>query len=246
MPRYIFTDYFYFDGDSAVAEHVYKKVFSHDAKLRESIKHEGLMREQEQKTYFIPASRERELLLYDFSLYDGMNFAYQHWNLYCNVDSIDINCSMKKRIQIKQHPNSYWIVDTWIEGMGSLQGILCTGLSASGGYSKLLCYFQNNELIYKNPDYSECYYDLENPPVSIKTIDTNDYFVYPNPVDDILTVSFLNNEISQIEIFNIDGKKIYNQMHGNNIDVSSFIKGIYILNLHNRKGEKSVIKFIKK
>ncbi len=104
----VWTQYVYFDGDSIIAGNSYKKVFSCDDKLHENIKYEGLMREQDKKTYIIPAVQreypfptpppETEHLLYDFSLEEGVNFEYKFYRshmsrlLYVNkVDFIEIN-----------------------------------------------------------------------------------------------------------------------------------------------------------
>ena len=71
----VWTQYIYFDSDSIIASNSYKKVFSSNDKLHEYIKYEGLIREQEKKTYFIPNNSETEYLLYDFSLEKGMSFS---------------------------------------------------------------------------------------------------------------------------------------------------------------------------
>jgi len=167
MPCCVKTQYVYFEGDSTIATVLYKKVFSCDDKLHENIKYEGLIREQNQRTYFIPANSKTEFLLYDFSLEGGMSFEYKYWGFggteseifYVNsVDSVNVNGYIKKRMQINSEYDE--IVDTWIEGIGSLSGILypCYRSFLNGGVRELLC-FQNNELVYKNPEYLECYYD---------------------------------------------------------------------------------------
>jgi len=162
------TEYVYFDGDSTIGKIAYKKVFSCDDRLHENIKYEGLIREQENKTYFISANTETERMLYNFSLEEGMNFEYWDSKMQKpkilhvkSVDFVKINGFHKKRIQITTNSNAEWILDTWVEEIGSLSGILypCYGAFGNGVVRHLLCYFQNNELIYKNANYSECYYD---------------------------------------------------------------------------------------
>ena len=64
----IWTEYFYFEDDSIVESNLYKKVFSCNDILHENIQYEGLIREQNKKTYFIPTNSETEYLLYDFSM----------------------------------------------------------------------------------------------------------------------------------------------------------------------------------
>ena len=177
----VWTQYVYFDDDSIVADYSYKKLFSCNDKLHENIKFEGLIREQNKKTYFIPANSKTEYLLYDFSLEEGMTFEHrsclsQETQLLevKNSDMVEINGVLKKRLQITYSPSSFYdyIIDTWIDNVGSLGGILypCLGLRLDGGISTLLCYYQNNELVYKNPAYSECYYDKKEDITSVQTI----------------------------------------------------------------------------
>jgi len=247
------TEYVYFDGDSIVADNPYKKVFSCDDKLLENSKYEGLMREQDQKTYFIRANSETEHMLYDFSLEEGMTFnlAPIQWLLEVkHSDMIEINGVLKKRLQIAYAPSSLYedIIDTWIEGIGSLNGIISrNGFTGNGATFALLCYYQNNELRYKNPAYSECYYNnREDDITSVQSITINDCDIFPNPVDDILRISCLNNVISRIEIFDNTGRQVYNQVYKDTINVSSFSKGLYLLKLYDANEQVSEFKFIKK
>ena len=249
------TQYVYFEGDSTVAGISYKKVFSCNDRLHENIKYEGLIREQDTKTYFIPANSETEYLLYDFSLKERETFEYWDFRaqesaiLYVSsVDLIEVNGCTKKRIQIKEGSDAGRIIDTWIEEIGSLSGILhlCPRLFLGGSVKELLCYFQNNELIYKNSAYSECYYDTPGDLASVQTIAINDCNIFPNPIDDIVTVSCLNKAILRIEIFDNLGKLVYSQANENTINIGSFPKGIYLIKMYDTNEQVSVSKIIKK
>ena len=253
VPCCVETQYVYFDGDSTVDAVSYKKVFSSNDKLHKNIKYEGLIREQGQKTYFIPANSETEYLLYDFSLEEGMSFEYSFLNgepsatFYVNrVDFIEISGSMKKRMELKLFGRD---VDIWIEEVGSLSGILHPMYKGflSGNERLLLCYYQKNELIYKNPVYSECYYDKDEDIVSVQTIMIdNNIDVYPNPIDDALTVFSSNSTISLIEIFDISGKKVYSQTYKDSINMSHFSIGLYLLKVYDINKKVSTFKIIKK
>ena len=254
----VWTQYVYFDGDSIVASNSYKKVFSCKDKLHENIKYEGLIREQDKKTYFIPANSETEYLIYDFSLEEGMTFegyislSSQETQLLeiKNSDMVEINGVLKKRLQIGYYSplwNDDHILDTWIEDIGSLGGILTPHFSAlDGAIYTLLCYYQNNELMYKNPAYFECYYDKKEDIASVQTLTIGGCGVFPNPVDDILNISYLNNAILRIEIFDNLGRKVYNQTYKDTINVSSFSKGLYLLKVYDINEQVSVFKIIKK
>lgn len=70
--------------------------------------------------------------------------------------------------------------------------------------------------------------------------------VYPNPVSDLLIVSWKGNKEEKAEIFNMEGRKVMETTIGNNrnkIDVSNLPSGNYILTV---KGIELSAKFIKK
>jgi len=212
-PLYFQTRYAYFDGDSIAGNNFYKKVFECNDELHENIEYQGLMREQDDKIFFVPVRKpETEYLFYDFSLEEGMLFDCSSnlprpVTLYVKkVDFIEINGLMRKRIQMTTTNDYDRIIDTWIEGIGSLGGILwpyC--FLVNGATYELLCYFQNKELIYKNPDYSECYYEGY---LAARSNEKNGLIVYPNPANDRLVISDPEQTISSIEIFDVFGRVV--------------------------------------
>jgi hypothetical protein len=258
IPCCVSTQYVYFDGDSIVEDYSYKKTFSFDDKLHENIKYEGLIREQNQKTYFIPANSETEYLLYDFSLEEGMSFEYIEpqlipeyeypVSLYVkSVNFIEIDGVQLKQIQFTGFPPYDDIIRaTWIEKIGSLNGLFYPcGMLVPGGKRELLCYFQNDELFYHNPVYSECYYDDPDDIVSVQTTQIDEYSIYPNPVDDLLTICSANNMITHIEIYDIYGRIICSQIYSETIKVNSLSKGLYLLKVYDTNKQISVFKIIK-
>ncbi len=248
IPCCVKTQYVYFDGDSIIGINSYKKVFSCDDSLHKNIKYEGLIREEEKKTYFIPANSDTEYLLYDFSLEEGMNFEYGYFwtrdpsvTLYVNsVDSIEINGSMRKRIELSLYGR---VIDVWVEEIGSLSGVLypCYSAFLSGGVKELLCYYQDNELVYKNPDYSKCYYDDPNEFLSVETItNSSNIAIYPNPTGDFFIISDPKQTVSRVEIFDVFGKMIYEKNVNQNllqINMSSYSQGIYLIRIVSNKSE---------
>jgi hypothetical protein len=256
---WVSTQYVYFAGDSVVTDKTYKKVFSCDDKLHENITYEGLIREQDKKTWFICKDSETENLLYDFSLEEGMTFEYSSMYpeelpelLYVkNSDIIEINGETRKRLQLSfpPLPGDDWIVDTWIEGIGSLRGIL-QPLLLDGVVSELLCHHKNDELIYKNPVYSECYYDKAEDITSMESKITNDLTVYPNPVDNILVISSSNDAVSFVEFTGVSGKTVYTKRldanKENKIDMRRFAPGLYLLHVYDTNGLVSTAKIIKR
>ncbi|MFN3916132.1 MAG: T9SS type A sorting domain-containing protein [Flavobacteriales bacterium] len=74
--------------------------------------------------------------------------------------------------------------------------------------------------------------------------------LYPNPVNDILTIE-LGEAIEQatVEIFDLSGKRVaINQMRNENlirINTGNFAKGVYMVSLSNTKGNKAIYKLVK-
>ncbi|MDR1090639.1 MAG: T9SS type A sorting domain-containing protein [Prevotella sp.] len=255
LEPWVSTQYIYFNEDTTVTGKTYKKVFSCDDELHENIKYEGLIREQDKKTYFIRENTETEYLLYDFLLEEGTSFEYQATTLYVKkVDSVEIGNIQKKRIQFTTPPPDDDIVRaTWIEGIGSLTGLFYPhgGMRPPNNVIEaLLCYFQNDELIYKNPAYSECYYDKVEDITSVKSTTVNSLAVYPNPVDNVLVISSSNETDSFAELADISGKTVYVKRldtgKEHKIDVSPFASGLYLLCIYDTNGLASTFKIIKK
>jgi len=168
-------------------------------------------------------------------------------------DFVEVNGVSLKQIQLAEVsvPDYGTICATWIEKIGSLDGLFYPcGMLNPGSKRELLCYFQNDELFYKNPNYSECYYDNHEDLASVQTVVIDNCYIYPNPVNDVLTVFSTNNTISQIEIFDASGKKVYCQTYEDtyrdNVNVSSFSKGLYLLKVYDTNSKVSVFKIIKR
>jgi hypothetical protein len=63
-----------------------------------------------------------------------------------------------------------------------------------------------------------------------------DFNIYPNPVNDYLSIGGLN-ENADVAIYDLTSKLIYNNYFSNNqIDVSNFQSGIYIMKIETAKG----------
>lgn len=262
IPCCVSTQYIYFDGDSIVADKTYKKVFSCNDELHENITYEGLIREQDKKTFFLSGGLENEYLLYDFSLEEGMTFEYSsHMNpeltavsLYVKTgDTIEINGYPRKRLQLSSsQPEDDWIIDTWIEGVGSLSGILqpCYRLFADGGVRELLCHYKDDEQTYKNPAYSDCYYDKVEDITSTKRVIINGWSVYPNPVNNVLVISSSGETYPFVEFTDISGKTVYAKRldagKEHTVDVSRFASGLYLLCIYDANRLASAFKIIKK
>jgi hypothetical protein len=71
--------------------------------------------------------------------------------------------------------------------------------------------------------------------------------VFPNPANDKIQLKGIeNNQISQVSIVNVLGKKVFatSNLKNNSIDISNLNAGIYILSISSENSQKR-IKFIK-
>ncbi|SIQ02192.1 Por secretion system C-terminal sorting domain-containing protein [Chryseobacterium sp. RU37D] len=82
----------------------------------------------------------------------------------------------------------------------------------------------------------------------LATAETNisrDVSIYPNPAADYITVQS-KQKIAGVEIFDVSGRKILSSDKTDRINLSSLLKGTYILNVKKADGTSSTHKFIKK
>ena len=138
-------------------------------------------------------------------------------------------------------PYDDYVYATWIENIGSLKGLFYpTGMVGVGAGRELLCYYQNNDLIYKNPVYPECYYDKPEEIITFRQPDIG-VSVYPNPVETHLNISSPNEIILSVKLVDISADKIvYNNENVNtntySIDVSDLQNGFYGLTMWLKNG----------
>ena len=168
-PAYnIFTSIYKIGEDSIVNGITYKKVQGSAMLLREDINEKRVYRKD---------GLHPEYIAYDFSLkkgnilktkmfYGGIFDELSDVDIYViDIDSIEINLIYHKRYYISIRPSSDQNIEVefhdriWIEGIGCLNGFeLSTVPSLMGSSQELLCFYQNNELVYKPKVNSLCYY----------------------------------------------------------------------------------------
>ena len=225
----------------------------------------GYIREdvETRKVYYKPQKDEQEILLYNFNVLDmQVGNEMQSYDIQSRTNvllsignvkydyiggenrmiatirstSLDVNC-----ICYEDH--------IWIEGIGNMDGFLRSTMAIpldGGDKMSLLCFFQNEELMYKpeNTNIEDCFvYKLISS--NIEILSFANCGIFPNPVDDILNISCLDNTILRIEIFDNFGRQVYSQTYKDTINVSSFSEGLYFLKAYDVNGQSSVFKIIK-
>lgn len=79
---------------------------------------------------------------------------------------------------------------------------------------------------------------INDPTLSITNIDNNTSIAfYPNPVKDILTINTNNTEISFIEFYDLNGRRVL-EIHNpqNRVSLENLKQGVYLTKVHSSKG----------
>ena len=190
-----------------------------------------LLREEDGKVWKRYSIAHPETLLYDFTASVGDTLRIGDFAEEIVLDSISV-------VQIGDvDRRKFWFgleydglgnpraKETWVEGIGSDYGLLWTGyFNVIDGWHCLLCFHQNGELVWENPEYGTCTYD------AIEENKDSEITVYPNPGNNTLNIrTALQN--ARIEIYDIAGKLVYNQeITGNNtrINAEGWPSGVYV------------------
>ncbi|MCL2596181.1 MAG: T9SS type A sorting domain-containing protein [Paludibacter sp.] len=260
------TEQYVIIGDVVYNGITYKHVFKTDMSTGE-LTPTALIRQESQKVYILGETAEK--VLYDFTLENGdmTDLACGYWNnLYANVDYVNINGTDRKRIQLTPEYGanpSYYTIDTWLEGVGSLYDFIYCG-PISGGERYLLCMSYNDSIIYQNPLFQKCYYSGGIDSEDVQEIaDLLGYQVYSTGLeqtqninisvkisDDKITVDFPTNETSlQVDIFNLSGQKVYSEklnINKNEIEVGFLSNGLYFIKIQGSNGQINNFKILKK
>lgn len=80
--------------------------------------------------------------------------------------------------------------------------------------------------------------------LSISKYDKLEVSIYPNPAFDYLTIN-TKNQVSEIDIYTLTGKKIASYTHINRIAIEHLASGIYLLQIKDTNHNIQRIKFIK-
>ncbi|MFC2138863.1 T9SS type A sorting domain-containing protein, partial [Bacteroidota bacterium] len=95
----------------------------------------------------------------------------------------------------------------WIEGIGSIKGLLFTSGDIREVNNDLICFKQNDTILFFNNRFSDCFPVTVNIEKNIKY--TEQLEIFPNPATgDIININLEDNRIHSIEIINNRGEII--------------------------------------
>lgn len=200
-------------------------------------RYEGAIRTDENyRVRFIPNGETEVITLYDFSLTVGdsillseVNNPYYAYAI--KVDTVLIGKSKRKRVTVQ---GMYEIEDIWIEGIGSLYGLLTPVFRFWESHSyELHCYEENNITLYSSqPTCTRC--DI---------VTATEYrnlhekvSIFPLPITGQSIVKWpVRINPKRIIIYDLCGRKIYSKSINNidniTIDKQDIEQGVLILEL---------------
>ena len=194
-----------------------------------------LLREEDGKVWKRYSIAHPETLLYDFTASVGDTLRIGDFAEEMVLDSISM-------VQIGDvDRRKFWFgleydnlgrpraKETWIEGIGSDYGLLWTGyFNVFDGWHCLLCFHQNGELVWENPEYGTCAYD------AIEENKDSEISIYPNPVRDRVIIEGI--EVVEIQVYNTLGQVVKTVRGTNEINVAGLAEGVYMLRIRDKEG----------
>jgi hypothetical protein len=244
----VYYEFFDIQGDTVIGAKAYKKLYSRyyePGSEREYIY--GIREDSTQKIYFVLRGDEEERLLYDFNLQLGDTFLIcNHIDIYVtSIDTVSmLNGELRKRIQFEPGP------ETWIEGIGSLDGIVADGgfyyCNTTGEEHEFLnCFTVDGEVLY-HPEWS--IYPCVDGTTAYHGPESISFQLHPNPFNNTATLVLPDTQLSgELFIYNLQGKLVDHEVieaQYTTIYRGALPDGIYVYQLLSRQGQMFVKKVL--
>lgn len=132
-----------------------------------------------------------------------------------------------------------------IESIGAISDFFIWGLDGcmiGGGSHHLRCY-KNGDFSF--PEFADCEELVLSNNKDLP--EANNFKIYPNPAQDIVMIDGISNDITAIEVYNVNGAIVLQKDINNNkseLDLSLLNQGIYFLSVLTKK-ERVVRKLVK-
>ena len=237
------TEIFKLDGDTIINEITYMKLWeSWNDSAMVDMYLDGFLREDSGIIYILDNYLTEDKILYNFNLEPGdtatvySEFCGDRTVVISGVDSIYYFGIPRKRLIMNS-----WYEEYWIEGIGSPNGLLYSGLyeCVSDVYKSLICCHENDTLIFMKEYEYLCYQD----DVGIgEEVNESHVIIHPNPV--VQGQSFViqcDKEIVEVEVYYIAGvlvKHLFSdQQKTLSISSEQFMPGFYLIRIKTTEGQ---------
>lgn len=235
-------------SDTMIASKFYSHILETDDSVASGWTQAGFMRETtDHMVYFSMNPVINEFLAYDFNLALNDNIFLHGIATPFIVDTIDsvqiASGEYRKRIILTNTscPGS----DTWIEGIGSLFGLIYSSQNCLVGESdKLVCLLQAGNLVYHDPLYTRC--DL--PMASNEIVHQAVCSIFPNPVSENIIITTVPQIREKFLLRDASDRILMTGLlnPGQNIlNLSRLSPGIYFLQILNDQTTNGIHKIVK-
>jgi hypothetical protein len=170
------TEHLMIEGDTLIGSRTYKRMMKSTNKEQSNWDFYLFIRETDNGyLYFRPDTAQNDYLFYrpDAAIGDTLflsSIQSMNGNKYIRTypfrvesrDSIQISGLYRKRTTLRYTKMSEGIVTYFIEGIGSVSGLMYwnTGMTGGDGYF-LICCSENDVLVFHNSQYPTCYYEWD-------------------------------------------------------------------------------------
>lgn len=243
MGSYNFNATYAIQGDTVIDEITYKAIYTTPDSIFDPAAsyYHSAVRDSANRWLFIPRDSTEKYLLYDFSLEEGDTVEINNpWEdglrtlIALNVDSVELSDGYYKRIGVGIYdpPSGQpHVIDHWIEGVGSVNGLFYSAWYIMDLGYQLLCFHRNDTLVYLNSPDGTCGYIF----VGIDDrISSSTVKIYPNPVVNVLTIK--SSVDRMVRIYDINGSNIYSG-RDHTIDLSWLNTGMYFIRVYDDKNQ---------
>lgn len=190
-----------YSSDSIFNGNVYKNMVKYYDSTFTSLAPAGLIRvdTSQKKVFFIRSGSNIEQMLYNFSANIGDTLSDLCGCIVDSTDSILTNSGYRK---------GFWTSFGYsIDGIGSTQELLFD-IAAEPNYV-ITCFFEDNNLILSNPNYSTCVVVVNENEINKNVVR---FEIVPNPVIDCSKlVGYAENTEYLISFFDYTGRKLYDK-----------------------------------
>jgi hypothetical protein len=233
-PVNLFTTFYKFMGDSTFNGKTYHKLYKSTDSSQTSWSLYSLWYERNDSVfqYYSPTS---DSLIYDFNIQEGDSLPINS-QAYMKVDSIrylEWGGSIRKHwFFCKTNSDcSPWYRTIWIEGVGQTAYFpRSSDIGWIGVVNQLLCFHENGNLVYQNPNFTSCY-------VQVPTITKSNELInlFPNPTTTQLTFTLPENTSNATyTLYDMQGRLQLTGKTSNaqtEINVATLPRGLYVLKI---------------
>lgn len=241
------TTSYSFSGDTVLDGSSYKKLFGTIHEDLSNWQLQGALRENANGQVFFRAYKsnhtfeDQESLLYDFSMQMGDSICYYDNPTSClkllivNDTILEGENTPRKKYVFRIEENGYPTIygyEAWIEGIGSEYGLLNPGSRfLVGGTYDLLCYYEDENLIWQNPNFNSCYLGSDGVE---ENVTGHSFFIYPNPTTEKVIIEGLR--VVEVKIYSVLGQLVKAFQNTNEIDTAALPEGLYVLRIKDSEG----------